>query len=85
MEETVLNKTVTYDLERQMEGATLLKCSEYGQAIVDNMDKPAHGGGEPALVGIAAVIATGIHDATGARLFRLPMTPPRVKEALGKV
>ncbi|MGI9535076.1 MAG: isocitrate dehydrogenase (NADP(+)) [Thermodesulfobacteriota bacterium] len=39
MEETVLNKTVTYDLERQMEGATLLKCSEYGNAIVENMDK----------------------------------------------
>ena len=39
MEETVLNKTVTYDLERQMDGATLLKCSEYGQAIVENMDK----------------------------------------------
>ena len=39
MEETVLNKTVTYDLERQMEGATLLKCSEYGKAIVENMDK----------------------------------------------
>lgn len=39
MEETVLNKTVTYDLERQMDGAKLLKCSEYGQAIVDNMDK----------------------------------------------
>ncbi|MDX1382644.1 MAG: isocitrate dehydrogenase (NADP(+)) [Thermoanaerobaculia bacterium] len=29
---------VTYDLERQMEGATLLKTSEYGQAIVDNLD-----------------------------------------------
>lgn len=39
MEETVLQKTVTYDLERQMEGATLLKCSEYGEAIVSNMDK----------------------------------------------
>ena len=26
---------MTYDLERQMEGATLLKTSEYGQAIVD--------------------------------------------------
>ncbi|MGI9553658.1 MAG: isocitrate dehydrogenase (NADP(+)), partial [Thermodesulfobacteriota bacterium] len=39
MEETVLNKTVTYDLERQMDGATLLKCSEYGEAIVENMDK----------------------------------------------
>ena len=32
-------RTVTYDLERQMEGATLLKCSEYGEAIVSNMDK----------------------------------------------
>ena len=39
MEETVQQKTVTYDLERQMEGATLLKCSEYGEAIVSNMDK----------------------------------------------
>ena len=39
MEETVLQKTVTYDLERQMEGATLLKCSEYGEAIVKNMSR----------------------------------------------
>ena len=31
------NKTVTYDLERQMEGATLLKCSEFGSAIIENM------------------------------------------------
>ncbi len=38
MEQTVLNKTVTYDLERQMEGAKLLKCSEYAEAIVENMD-----------------------------------------------
>ena len=29
--------TVTYDFERQMEGATLLSCSEFGQAIVDAM------------------------------------------------
>ncbi len=39
MEETVLQKTVTYDLERQMDGATILKCSEYGEAIVKNMDR----------------------------------------------
>ena len=38
IEETVQQKTVTYDLERQMEGATLLKCSEYAEAIVMNMD-----------------------------------------------
>ena len=28
---------VTYDLERQMKGATLLKCSEFGQTLIDNM------------------------------------------------
>lgn len=30
-------KTVTYDFERLMEGATLLKCSEFGQAIIKHM------------------------------------------------
>lgn len=38
MEKTILEKTVTYDLERQMEGAQLLKCSEFGKAIAGNMD-----------------------------------------------
>ena len=37
MTRTIQNKTVTYDLHRQIEGATKLKCSEFGQAIVDNM------------------------------------------------
>ncbi len=31
------NKTVTYDLHRQMEGATKVGTSEFGQAIIDNM------------------------------------------------
>ena len=30
-------KTVTYDFERLMEGATLLKCSQFGDAIIKNM------------------------------------------------
>ena len=30
-------KTVTYDFERLMEGATLLKCSEFAKAVVDNL------------------------------------------------
>lgn len=34
---TFLQKRVTYDLERLMEGAKLLKCSQFGQAIVENM------------------------------------------------
>ena len=33
----IANKTVTYDFERQMEGATLLSCSEFGKAIVGSM------------------------------------------------
>jgi len=37
LEKTFLNKTVTYDLARLMEGATRLKCSEFGSAIVENM------------------------------------------------
>ena len=35
---SILQGRVTYDLERQMEGATLLKTSEYGQSIIDNLD-----------------------------------------------
>lgn len=31
-------KTVTYDFERLMEGAKLLKCSEFGDAIIEHMD-----------------------------------------------
>lgn len=31
-------KTVTYDFERLMPGATLLSCSEFGEAIIANMD-----------------------------------------------
>ncbi|RMD99660.1 MAG: NADP-dependent isocitrate dehydrogenase, partial [Calditrichaeota bacterium] len=34
---TIQQKRVTYDLERQMEGATLLKCSEFAEAIVGNL------------------------------------------------
>ena len=30
-------KTVTYDFERLMEGATLLKCSQFGDAIIEHM------------------------------------------------
>ena len=35
---TIGQKKVTYDFERLMDNATLLKCSEFGDAIVSNMD-----------------------------------------------
>jgi isocitrate dehydrogenase len=37
LEKTISQKRVTYDFERLMEGATLLKTSEFGNAMVDNM------------------------------------------------
>jgi isocitrate dehydrogenase len=39
IEKTILDKDVTYDLERQIEGANLLKCSEFADTIITNMDK----------------------------------------------
>jgi len=37
LEKTIGQKRVTYDFERQMSGATLLSCSGFGDAIVENM------------------------------------------------
>jgi isocitrate dehydrogenase len=38
MEGAIGAKTVTYDFERLMEGATLLSCSQFGDAIIKMMD-----------------------------------------------
>jgi isocitrate dehydrogenase len=37
MEGAIAAKTVTYDFERLMEGATLLSCSAFGEAIIERM------------------------------------------------
>jgi isocitrate dehydrogenase len=37
IEGSIAKKRVTYDFERQMDGATLLKCSEFGDEIIANM------------------------------------------------
>ena len=50
--------------------------------ILDADDSPPQGGGEPAIIVMGAVLANAIHDATGARLLQLPMTPDRIKAAL---
>ena len=38
MEGAILKKTVTYDFERLMNGATLLSCSAFGDAVIEAMD-----------------------------------------------
>jgi len=37
LEKAIASKRVTYDFHRLMEGATVLKCSEFGKEIVKNM------------------------------------------------
>lgn len=50
--------------------------------IMDRKDQPPQGGGEPAVICMGAVIANAVFDATGARLYQLPMTPERILAAL---
>lgn len=57
---------------------------EIETVIIDNRHADPQGGGEPAIITMGAVIANAIYDAVGARLFQLPMTPERVREALAK-
>ena len=37
MDKTIADKTVTYDFARLMEGATEVKCSEFGDALIANL------------------------------------------------
>ena len=53
--------------------------------IIDARNDPAQGGGEPAIICMGGLIANAIYNATGARLFQLPMTPERVKAAIQNV
>jgi nicotinate dehydrogenase subunit B len=51
--------------------------------IIDSKEAP-QGGGEPAIILMGALLANAIHDATGARLLHLPMTPERIRAAIAK-
>jgi isoquinoline 1-oxidoreductase len=51
--------------------------------LVKNDALSPQGGGEPAIVPVGGVMANAVFDATGVRLFRLPMTPERLRAALG--
>jgi CO/xanthine dehydrogenase Mo-binding subunit len=53
--------------------------------LVDNPAMPPQGCGEPAITPMGAVIANAVYDAIGVRLYELPITPARVKNALKTV
>jgi CO/xanthine dehydrogenase Mo-binding subunit len=57
---------------------------EIETVLIKADDSPSKGGGEPPIICVGGVIANAIYDATGARLFQLPMTPERIKEAMAR-
>jgi nicotinate dehydrogenase subunit B len=57
---------------------------EIETVIVNRPDQPSKGIGEPVTVPVSSAIANAIFDATGARVRELPLTPDRVKAALGQ-
>jgi nicotinate dehydrogenase subunit B len=55
---------------------------EIQTVLVDNPDLAPQGCGEPTITCMAALVANALFDATGLRLFRLPLSPARVREGL---
>lgn len=55
---------------------------EIDVVLIDAQDKDPQGGGEPAIICMGGAIANAVFDATGARIYQLPVTPDRVLEAL---
>jgi CO/xanthine dehydrogenase Mo-binding subunit len=52
--------------------------------LVPSPELGPQGGGEPSVTTVGAVVANAIHDAVGARVYELPMTPTRVRAALAE-
>jgi isoquinoline 1-oxidoreductase len=50
--------------------------------IIEADESPSRGAGEPAIICMGGVLTNAVYDATGARLFQIPMTPSRVRQAL---
>lgn len=50
--------------------------------ILDLKDEPAQGGGEPAIICMGGAVANAIFDAAGIRIFQLPMSVQRIRDAL---
>jgi len=49
--------------------------------LIDGREAAPQGGGEPAIICMGGVIANAIYDAIGVRIFQLPMSPERIKQA----
>ncbi len=67
------------------ESYPILKFSEVPEVeivLINRLDQPALGAGEPSTVTTAAAVANAIFDAAGVRLRQVPFTPARVRAGL---
>jgi nicotinate dehydrogenase subunit B len=48
--------------------------------LMENLDIAPSGGGEPPIVGMGALLANGLFDATGIRMTQLPLTPENIRK-----
>jgi CO/xanthine dehydrogenase Mo-binding subunit len=73
-------------LDYRMPVASDLPAIDPVMVEIPNPDHPygVKGVGEISLVPSLAAIANAIADATGKRLYELPMSPPKVLKALGE-
>ncbi|HTT00533.1 MAG TPA: molybdopterin cofactor-binding domain-containing protein [Steroidobacteraceae bacterium] len=53
--------------------------------LINSTDVPPSGAGEPTMRCVPAAVANAFWDATGVRLRRVPLSPPRVKAALAHI
>jgi nicotinate dehydrogenase subunit B len=52
--------------------------------LIDRPDKPTGGAGEATCRALPGALANAVFDAAGARIRRAPLTPARVKAAVGR-
>ena len=60
---------------------TFSEMPEIEIVLINRLDQPAVGAGEPATVTTAAAVANAIFDASGIRVRQVPFTPERIRAA----
>ncbi|MCP4614486.1 MAG: molybdopterin-dependent oxidoreductase [Planctomycetes bacterium] len=50
--------------------------------LIEADESPSRGAGEPPIICMGGVLTNAVYDATGARLFQIPMTPERVRKTI---
>lgn len=86
LEEVTFNKTNVTSLDWASYPILRIKdAPRITPVIVQRLNEKPFGAGEEVMAAAAAAIANAFFDATGKRMHTYPMTPERVKAALGNV